>query len=118
MPRKLLFVVFSLDSCRRNHALLHALELADAGFAVRLIFEGEAVRSLNERDGLFPELLAAAQARGLVAGVCQTAAAGCDDPTCDVRARAQALDLPLLGTMRGHAGIADSVADGYEIVVY
>ena len=73
--RKHLFVVFTDDSCRQNHALMYALELHTKGHHVRLLLEGTGTRALSEmtnpdsrlgaklkeaRDRLREEMLAAA----------------------------------------------------------
>lgn len=118
MKRKLLFVVFTNDSCRRNHAFMYAIDLARHGHDVRLILEGEAVRCLGEREGRFGELFEQARSLGLVVGACKTASAGCSNPSNDVTALARAAGVDLIGTLEGHAGIETFVSDGYEVVTF
>jgi hypothetical protein len=120
MNRKLLFVVFTNDSCKRNHAFMHALALTRNGHRVRIILEGEGTRCLAERSGRFGELFAEALAKGVLAGACRTASAGCSttDASRDMSSLAREQGILLLGEMDGHAGIVDYVADGYEMVVY
>jgi hypothetical protein len=118
MARKLLFLVFTNDACRRNHAFMYAIDLARHGHVVRLILEGEAVQSLRERAGRFGELFEQAHALGLLVGVCKTASAGCNDPLRDVTALARESELPLIDTLEGHAGIESFVSDGFEIVTF
>ena len=118
MKRKILFVVFTNDGCKRNHAFLYAADLARHGHQVQLILEGEGAQALREREGRFGELFEEARKLGIVAGACKAASAGCQDPARDVTAIAQELGLPLLGTLDGHAGIGSYVAEGYEVVVF
>ena len=122
MTRKLLFIVFTDDACRRNHAFMYALDLTRHGHEVRLLIEGiatQALRELDEGSSSFARLFAQAQAQGLVAGACRKASEGCasGDPDRQVAGQAAARGVALLDGMDGHASIAAFVRDGYEIVV-
>jgi len=97
---------------------MFAIDLAEHGHAVRLILEGEAVKSLREREGRFGELFERAHALGLIAGVCKTAAAGCGDAARDVSRLAGESGLAFLDGFEGHASIEAFVSDGYEVVVF
>jgi hypothetical protein len=118
--QKILFVLFSTDSCKRNHALMYALDLEQKGHTVRIILEGEATRGLSEREGRFAELFGTALERGIVAGACKTASCGCStsDPERNVTAIAAGLGIPLLDDMGGHASIETYIADGFSVVVF
>ena len=118
MARKILFLVFTNDACRRNHAFLYAIDLARHGHEVRILLEGEAAQSLREREELFGELFEQAQTLGLLAGVCKTASSGCQNASRDVTGLARECGLALLDTLDGHAGIATFVSQGYEIVTF
>ncbi|MDX9723540.1 MAG: hypothetical protein RBU37_22520 [Myxococcota bacterium] len=118
MPRQLLFVLFSNDSCKRNHAFAWALELHRAGQHVRLLLEGEGVQCMREQTGVFAERFAEALSAGLLVGACKTASCGCSTPERDVTAVAESLGVPLLDSLEGHAGVADFVAAGYELVIF
>lgn len=116
--RKLLFVVFTNDACRRNHAFMYAIDLCRHGHEVRLILEGEATQCLSARDGRFGELFEEARGLGLLAGACATATAGCSEVMRDMTAIARELELPLLDSLRGHASVVPFVREGFEIVVF
>lgn len=122
--RRLLFVLFSDDPCRLNHALLYALDLHREGAAtVRLIVEGAATGTMGKAkaEGSWTaELLGQAIEAGLVAGACRTASAGCStgEPGRQVTDTLVAMGLTLLDDLEGHAGIARFVRDGYEIVPF
>jgi hypothetical protein len=120
--RKLLFVVFSDDACRQNHALMYALDLHAKGHAVRLILEGaatKAVGAIGDVSSRTGSLLREARDAGLVAGACGRASSGCvsDDPTRKVAEAARSQGVALLADMQGHAGIEPFVREGYEIVL-
>jgi hypothetical protein len=123
MPaRKILFLLFSDDACRQNHALRYALDLHEKGHAVKLILEGPATRLVSALDA--PEsgaggLLRRACSAGVVAGACGRASSGCasDDPTRKVADLARQAGVQLLSDLDGHAGIEPYVREGYELVV-
>ena len=120
--RKLLFVLFSGDACRQNHALMYALDLHAKGYAVKLILEGEATRLIGEigaarsRTGT---LLREACDAGIVAGACERASSGCssDDPARKMADAARSGGIGLLSGLSGHAPIEPFLGDGYELVV-
>ena len=87
---------------------------------MRIILEGEGTRCLAEREGRFGALFADAMARGIVAGACKTASAGCatDDPSRNVSDLAVADGIPLLDGMAGHASLSDYISNGYELLLY
>jgi hypothetical protein len=119
--RKLLFVLFSDDSCRQNHAFMYALDLHKNGHDVQIIIEGAATQLLSEitdADSRTIQLLRETQKAGLVAGACERASSGCasGDPKRDVAEVAGLNGIALLSDMDGHAGIERFVRDGYEIV--
>lgn len=118
MKRKILFLVFTNDACRRNHAFMYAVDLARRGHDIRLLVEGEATRCLLEREGLFGELFEAARGLGVLVGLCRAASAGCGDASQDVTCLAEQSGLTLIDNLDGHAGIASFVEDGYEVVTF
>ena len=118
MQRKLLFIVFAEDACRQNHALLYATDLKSKGHDVKLILEGAATRSVSRTgDTLLSSLLSEAKEKGILAGACRKASGGCKPGDPNVLELASAQSVPLLDDLQGHAGIADFVAQGYELVV-
>ncbi|HCF60176.1 MAG TPA: hypothetical protein DFS52_19540 [Myxococcales bacterium] len=118
MTRKLLFVVFTNEPCRRNHAFMYAIDLARHGHEVRVVIEGEATQCLRERTGRFGELFDEARGLGILAGACKAASAGCRDEARDVTSLAGEIGLPLLDTLDGHAGIEPFVREGFEVVTF
>ena len=122
MPRKILFVLFSEDACRQNHALLYALDLREKGHEVKLILEGGATRmvsAMHAADSRPGALLRQARDVGILAGACGRASSGCasEDPTRQVAQLAEAAGVPLLSALGGHASIEPFVREGYELVM-
>ncbi len=123
-PRKLLFILFSDDACRLNHALLYAIDLHRQGTAtVQVIIEGAATAVLGratDPDSRTAQLLREAINIGLVAGACRTASAGCatGDPDRQVTDAFSELGLELLDDLDGHAGVDPYVREGYELVPF
>lgn len=122
MKRKLLFLVFTDDACRQNHAFMYALECADRGCEVKLLLEGPATGCVNRlrEGGKFGELFGRACAAGLIEGACKTAAGGCSTGKKD-RQVASALEkegIKLLSDLNGHAGIGRFIASGYQVVTF
>jgi hypothetical protein len=122
MNRKLLFVLFSDDACRRNHAFLYAIDLSRKGIEVKLIVEGPATRLFAEaadRQSAIALLLDEARSLGILAGACARASAGCasTDPSRFVEGAVRDAGVPLLSDLQGHAGIAPFVEAGYELVI-
>ena len=119
--RKLLFLLFSDDTCRQNHAFMYALDLHKKGYEVRIIIEGLATKVLTEialADSRTGELLREAHQVGILAGACARASSGCasGDPDRDVAEIARTHGIVLLSDMDGHANIEPFVRNGYEVV--
>lgn len=96
-----------------QHVLLNALDLADAGHGVQIVFEGESVKLppilAEEGNPLYRRCVE----QGLIAGVCQACAY-----TLGSLEAVKALGLTLLSDMHGHAGIKPFNQDGYEVLVF
>jgi hypothetical protein len=122
MTRKILFVLFAEDECRRFHALQYVLDLGSQGHDVRLLLEGAATSLMLELDvpgSSLGSLLRDVQSRGLLAGACLGASRGCGTPDSASPAilAARAHNIALVEGMEGHAALGPFVRDGYEIVV-
>ena len=123
MKRKLLFIIFTTDECKRNHAFLYARHLTAKGHSVRIILEGAATASIREAtdaSSVYGRLLHEAVDQGMLIGACQRAAEGCGgcDPTRQTTALLTEHGIPLLNGMDGHAPIDTFLEEGYEIVTF
>jgi hypothetical protein len=124
MTRKLLFVCFSDDECRLTHAMWWAGEAHDAGHEVKILLEGLGTRCLTWLSD--PEMKGFAQAfsrvkeLGLIAGVCQAASSGCAGEAGKPKPieAARTLGLVLKNTLNGHAGIAEFLQQGFEVITF
>ena len=94
-----------------QHVLMNALDLHNAGFEVRIIFEGASVKLPSilkeENNPLFGKAIEA----GLIAGICFACS-----KVLGVFEANLALGLPMLDDMFGHAGMKQYLTDGYEVV--
>ena len=110
---KYLFYVMRGQKMCFVHVLLNALDLAEAGNEVKIIFEGESVTLPiileEEKFGLYLK----AKEKNLFAGVCYACSV-----QLDVLEFNQGLDYPLIKDMNGHAGIKTYVDKGYHVVTF
>ena len=122
MKQKLLFLVFTDDACRQNHAFMYALECRALGHEVSLILEGAATAALNRlaEGGKFSRLFREAKESGLLEGACKTASGGCstNEKDRDVAQLAGKEGLKLLSDLDGHAGIGRFIENGYQVLVF
>jgi hypothetical protein len=114
MSRKLLFLVFSDEACRQNHALMYAQDLQAKGHEVRVIIEGPATAMFREPSAL----LVRAKEAGLIAGACRRASGGCAGGERNVAGQVRDFGVELLDEMQGHAAIGAFVEQGFELVVF
>lgn len=120
--RKLLFILFSDDACRLNHALLYAIDLHRRGTAtVKVIVEGAATKVFGNAQGTKTALLFDEAIKlGLVSGACRTASGGCNSNAPERQVSETFLErgLPLLDDLDGHAGVESFVREGFELVPF
>lgn len=111
--KKILFYAMGGENMCFNHVLMNALDLNEAGYEVKIVFEGQAVTLppvLEEKkDAMYLE----AKEKNLLAGVCQACAT-----MLGVLDGVKETGLPLLNDMRGHAGIKPFAEEGYEVIEF
>jgi hypothetical protein len=97
------------------HVLLNALAHHEAGWEVRVVLEGEAVKLIPDLVGQGPlvGLFRRCREANLVAGVCLA----CSKKLGTAEA-AREQGLELLDDMNGHAGMLPFSRDGYAIVSF
>jgi hypothetical protein len=98
------------------HALLHAKDLQQNGYDVKLIIEGTATKQivhLADSSQPFSTLYAEIKKLGLIDCVCNACAA-----VTGSLEEAQRQNLPLCGEMNGHPSMRRYLQEGYEIVVF
>ncbi|NLB70487.1 MAG: hypothetical protein GX797_00590 [Chloroflexi bacterium] len=109
--KKILFYAMTGEKMCFQHVLLNALQLADAGWQVKIIFEGSSVKLplvlTSESNKLYQKAIGA----DLIAGICLA----CSRALGVYEANA-ALGLPMLDDMNGHAGMRSYVTDGWQVV--
>ncbi|MEA5014851.1 MAG: hypothetical protein VB099_09850 [Candidatus Limiplasma sp.] len=108
---KVLFYAMTGEKVCLLHVLMNAVDLFQKGDEVRIIFEGKfviwPVQLQEEKNPLYSKALEG----GLIAGVCLTCA-----KQFEVQEKIEALGLPLIGDMFGHAAMSPYVARGYQVV--
>ena len=109
--QKILFYAMTGVKMCFQHVLMNALDLHNAGFEVKIIFEGASVKLPSvlkaENNPLFNKALEA----GLIAGICFACS-----KVLGVFEENLALALPMLDDMYGHAGMKPYLLEGYEVV--
>lgn len=111
---KVAFVAFKGEAMCFVHVLLNALDMAEKGHEVKVIFEGAATKQIAEladESKPFAQLYAQVKAKGLVAAVCKACAA-----KMEALDAAQAQGLPISAEMSGHPPLAEYVEAGYQII--
>ena len=93
------------------HVLMNAVDLTGKGHEVKVIFEGRSVALAPQLDEEKNPLYLRAREAGLIAGVCRACA-----KQFSVDERVEAIGLPLISDMMGHAGMAAYAADGYQVI--
>lgn len=116
MEKKAVLVAFNGELMTFVHVLLHALDMEERGYQVKLVIEGSATKTvnvLNDPGEMFNQLYCAVRDRGLISAVCQA---------CAVRMGAlegiKAQGLPLAGEMQGHPGLAKYLEQGWQVLTF
>lgn len=109
--KKILFYGMTGEKMCFNHMLLNALDLSEAGYEVKVIFEGASVKLVPVFEGeKFPTYIRAKE-KGLIAGVCKA---------CSVMMKVdkdvEKLGLEVIADMNGHAGMKKYLEEGFEVV--
>lgn len=98
------------------HVLLNALDMAEKGKKVAIVFEGSAVKlvqELEDEKNPFHVLYMKAKSKGLIDGVCKACSA-----KLGVLDSVEASGLPLLDDMMGHPSMASYIEKGYTIITF
>ena len=111
--KKVLFYGMTGEKMCFQHILLNALDLHEAGYEVRIIFEGASVKlvSLFEEEG--NPLYKKAKDLGMIAGICLA----CSKVMGVYEANLKS-GLPMLSDMSGHAGIKAYCLEDYQVISF
>ncbi|HZW97929.1 MAG: hypothetical protein GX834_04020 [Clostridiaceae bacterium] len=109
--KKVLFYAMEGKKMCFMHVLMNALQLHEQGYEVKIIFEGESVKLPAQLENEGNKLYLSARKNGLLAGICL----GCS-LQLGVLEMNEAVGLPWLDDMNGHAGMLSFVEDGYEVI--
>lgn len=108
---QVLFYAMKGEKMCFQHILLNALDLEEAGYKARIIFEGASVKLVKEFEESENPLYLKAKEKGLIAGVCVACS-----KAMDVLEYNQKTGLPMLDDMKGHAGIKSYMDSGYQVI--
>jgi hypothetical protein len=96
------------------NALMGALEYADSGDDVQIIFDGagtQAAAGFAQPDHKYHELFQ--KVRGSIAGACSYCAGA-----YEVKERLEAAQLPLLDEFKGHPSLKQLIDAGYTLLTF
>lgn len=113
---KIVLFAFNGEMTCFVHALLNALDLEAKGHQVQLVVEGTATKLaplFGQPAGPFAGLFGQVREKGLLAGVCRACAA-----KMETLAQVEALGLPILDGMSGHAAMEPFIAQGYQVITF
>jgi hypothetical protein len=114
--KKIALFAFNGDPLCFVHVLLNALDLHQRSHTVRLVLEGTSVKLVPELvrpDHFLHPLWQKVREAGLVDGACRACSV-----KLGVLEAVEALGLPLLADMSGHAGMAPYLEEGFEVVTF
>lgn len=109
--KKFLFYAMTGEKMCFQHVLMNALDLHQAGCEVKIIFEGASVKLPAALEAENHPLFRKARAAGLIAGICLACS-----KVMGVFELNQALGLPMLDDMYGHAGMKSFLMEGFEVI--
>ena len=98
------------------HVLLNALDMADKGTEVIVVFEGMSVKlvpELEKESNPFHALYKQAKDRGLIDGACKACSS-----KLGVLAEVEASGIPLLDGMSGHPPMSGYMVRGYTVLTF
>ena len=110
MSKYLFYAMTGEKSCLL-HVLMNAVDLAEKGNEVKVIFEGRSVLLPSQLDKENNPHYVKARDKGLLAGICLACS-----KTLGVLEDNQALGLPMLSDMFGHAPMEPYMAQGYQVI--
>lgn len=98
------------------HVLLNALDMHEKGWEVKVVIEGAATKLIpdfNQGGSALADLYRKSKALGLIEGACRA----CSAKMGTLEAAKQE-GLALLDEMKGHAGMARFLQQGFEVISF
>ncbi len=108
---KVLFYAMTGEKSCLMHVLMNAVDLAEKGMQVRVIFEGRSVILVSVLKEEGNPHFSKALSLGLLAGVCFACS-----KMLNVLEQNEALGLPMLKDMYGHAAMSPYLMEGYQVI--
>ncbi len=110
--KKVLFYAMKEEKMCFVHVLLNALELHEAGYEAKIIFEGMSVKLPPALAAEANPLYQQALDKNIIVGVCRVCS-----KMMGVLEENEKLGLTLLDDMKGHAGMKAYLENGYEVIM-
>ncbi len=109
--KKYAYFAFNGNAMCFMHVLLNALDMKEKGYESLIIFEGEAVKLIQEMEENNNSLFAKAKEQGLLYAVCKACSA-----KMGVLEYNETCGIPFAGEMSGHPAMEAYIKKGFEIV--
>jgi len=116
MSKKVLLLAFQGELMCFAHVLLHALNLHEKGYEVKVMIEGAApqlLADLNNPDKPFSEMYKKVKDTGLIDCVCKACAA-----KVGAVPEIEKQGLTFKGEVFGHPGLSTFIEAGYQIITF
>ena len=116
MGTKVVLLAFRDEPMCFAHVLLHALDLNEKGYDVRVVIEGAAtrrIRDLADPNQPFAGLYARVRQAGLIDAVCKACAA-----QMDALEAAREQGLPIADAVHGHPSLSAYLEEEYDIIPF
>lgn len=109
--KKFLFYAMGGEKMCFQHLLMNAVQLAEAGNEVKIIFEGQSVKLPSSLEKDKNPLYIKAKDMGIIQGICLACskALGVYEDNLET-------GLEMLDDMMGHAGMKPLIDEGYEVI--
>lgn len=108
---KVLFYAMTGEKSCLLHVLMNAVNLAEKGNEVKVVFEGRSVSLPGQLQKESNPHYVKARDKGLLAGICLACSR-----MLNVLEENQSLGLPMLNDMFGHAPMEPYMAQGYQVI--
>ena len=116
MAQKVLLLAFRGELMCFAHVLIHAIDMHEKGYDVKIIIEGAAIKLIPELSELgkpFSDLFSKVRQKELLECTCKACAA-----KMGVLERIKQENLTIKGDVLGHPGLTKYIELGYQIITF
>lgn len=109
--KKVVIFTFNGNPMCTQHVLLNTLDMNTRGIHTEIVFEGEAVKIIENLETSHNKTYLEAKEKGFIVGICKACSA-----KFGVLPFNEKTGIPILGDMKGHPAFASFIKNGYEIM--